>query len=337
MKMDPSVECKDMMYAYSLGLVSGLSAKILAKKDFEQMANSKDLNETLYYLENTIYVGVGRTKSPAAGINAFDDSITVCFSNAYREAASTLPQKDRAMLDTLFKGLWDLENIKSAARSFWHKTGEKPVYTQFGDISPVTLEGAAKAGDMRGFASKFPNEIADVILKSSESKSKMEFEGKLEKQYLTILLSKTKGDVREYLLLLADALNIRVYLACKLAGVEDVSPHVINEGYHLKGILQALIRQDVQGFIKDLSDTPYQAAVIKACAGGDLGNIHLLDPLLNKAISEEVKIRALLKPMSINPVIHYLRQRQQEALGVRGVIYGKLYGLTPEDIVGLVT
>ncbi|MBU0762088.1 MAG: V-type ATPase subunit [Candidatus Altiarchaeota archaeon] len=326
----------ELANAYVLGLVSGLQSKNLTKKDYAQLIESKDLREVLSYLDSTQYRQVART-NPAGGVKAFDEAISAAFQKAYGEATSYLPEADQQMLQTLFKGMWDLQNIKAIARSIYLKNQGMPTMAFFGALSHKTLDEALKAQDLRDFGKNLPEDYSTMVLKASDSKTLFEFEEKLEKQFLNMMLSKTKSDVKDYVNTLVDSLNIRVYLICKLNEVDDIAPHTMAGGYHLSGILDKLIREDIQSFIKGLANTPYQKAVSQAAEGGDMSHIHLLDAGLAKAIVDDVKYRSMLHPLSLNTVIYYLKTKEIEALNVRSIIFGKAYQLSNEDISGLIS
>jgi vacuolar-type H+-ATPase subunit C/Vma6 len=325
-----------MENAYVLGLVSGLSAKLVSSREFNQMMESKNLDEALSMLDGTTYRDVARVQG-LRGIRPFDEAIMYSFEKTYLETTSFLSEKDRHNVDVLFTWLSDLSNIKTAARAVSAKTGKPPFFPSFGLLKIKDLEDALKSQDLKDMSLRLPLGFSEIFSSALESKDNVEFEETLDRLFLGRMLAKTDGAAREYVGILIDAYNIKAYLACKLSEIDDVRPHLMDGGHYLGDIIFRISALDIQGFIKAISHTPYAQAVSLSVSGGDLGSIHLLDSNLGGAVLGELRRKAWTAPFSIYPLIHYLRMKQEEASSVRAVVFGKYFGLEADDMRGMIS
>jgi vacuolar-type H+-ATPase subunit C/Vma6 len=338
--MNASISKVDMAYAYALGLVSGLQGRILKPSDYETMMQAGGVREIISSLEGTVYGEGFRKLRVGYSLQDIEEAIASYFRKSYVEVASAVPEQDSVLLDSLILGGWDVDNIKTVARAVRTGAGGEDLLSMlfpYGRLGRERLSALASSSSVEEMAGRLPEPYSLYFGKAlSRRQGQLEFEEELDRNFILDLLLKSGGDIRDYLRLSVDTLNVRTILRCTAYGVEP-GRHVINEGYHITpNKLQQLLRQDVQGIIKVLEDTPYCQAVKDSLHDGE-GWLANIDTRLKAVLAREVEYNAILKPLSVNSVIAYIRRREAEARNIRAILAGKWYGLGAEEMEKMIS
>ncbi len=333
---DYQLEDNDSQMAYSLGLVSAMSTKLLSARQIQALAQENTVAEVITSLDNTEY----GTPLHRTGLNptlpALEQQLELEYAKAVKKVTESLPQKQKKAVNTLIKTTSDLANIKVATRTIRSKNpNSQTPFSSSGTITNEELTKLQKLPDPREIAQRLPPEYRKAYETALREKTPAEFEDELDRQFTKILLSTTSDETLEYARLMVDAINIRTILSFRQNDA-DPRKHLLAGGKYLsEHKLNHLIRQDNQGTVNALSDTPYQKPVSETI--NQEHPLTTLDARLSKVIDSQISENAMRKPMSADTVILYLRQKQDEIRRIRTILAAKTYGLEKEKTEAMIS
>ena len=325
------------LYAYGWGLVSGLSSQLFTKKDFESLIISKDVSDLLNQLSTTPYNPYLKSIGVNPSLYEIQKRIDSSFENSYDLVCSCLDDKDRHMVDLLMRGLWDLQNLKTYIRAKEHNSLKNLSYylNDFGSFPAKTFSDAST--DEEVLLRVLPPSYTLILEKALGKDLLVDREHSIDMGFLDLMLSETKGEMRDYALLLADVLNIRTIILCKMNGV-DAKNHVVRNGYYISQMrLDELLRSDLSSQAKLLEATPYHQAVYDVVSKSTDKTIETLDMKLNNVLSNQMRLAGLEKPLSINPSLSYLKSKEDEVKSLKAVVAGIWHGFPKDEIRGLIS
>jgi len=325
---------RESMYAYTHGMVSGLHGKLLRRQDYDLLIQAGSVQEVLSSLENTPYGGAIRKLRKDFTLQDVEEALASEFKRTYIEITSSIPGEDKAALDGLLLGGWDMRNLKTVVRALkaGFGGGSPGMFVVFGRLGRDELTGLAGLGDAGEIPGRVPEPYSTIMGNALRKGSQLEFEEDADRGFLLSILGEARGGVRDYIRLLVDILNLRTLMRCKAYGV-DAGGHLINEGYHLKPRkLAELSRMDGDGFARALEGTPYHKAVSDTVSGARGCTLENLDARLQSVLTGEAEYQAILKPLGVASVIAYLRRREAEVAGLRAIVAGKWHKLGAEEI-----
>jgi len=323
-------------YAYALGLVSGLRGKLLSGRDFESLAQAKGISDLLSQLEGTGYgARLKGLKHPFAYADV-QTALDEAFLAAYVEVASAVPASDKAALDELMLGGWDVQNIKAVSRALRALAKDSDVLGVCfpkGRLEIPELRNLSDSSSYEEMPKKirqpYSTLISDALARSS---NQAEFEEGLDRGFMEGILSHSTPQMRKYVGLAVDALNIRAIVRCKMAGVEP-DKHLLKGGHHMAdNKLSQLLRQDLHGLAKFLEDTPYGKALHDLQSERQENRMFALERRLTQVVDSEVEYDSILNPHGISTVIAYVRAKEAEARKVRALVAGVWFGLPPDEL-----
>lgn len=339
--MENPVEDRQMMHAHMAGLVSGLSSHLIGSKELGNMKSSRNMDEMITILENTTYSSSIKALGKDISLRGLEEALTGIFLASYEEAVANLPKDERRQVDILFKGVWDLRNIKAVSRAIGVKTScsETSEYIRpFGTIPKEELVVLCESKDLNDFADAVRAPYSDIVKEALKTQSHMEYEMALDKLFIKYMVENTGGDVRDYVRMTADLLNIKTILLCKTEHVQNMLDHLAEDGLYLsREKLNVLNREEISNFPSVFSQTPYAQAIRTSTSSSGQPNAMDLESKLFKSLVEEAKIRSQKDPLSLNPVIHYLMLKEKEVMNIQALIAARWYKIPQEDVEGLIS
>ncbi|MBD3387737.1 MAG: hypothetical protein GF416_01700 [Candidatus Altiarchaeales archaeon] len=323
---------RDIMLSYAYGVVSGLHGRLLKSRDYELFMTAESVKEILSTLEKTSYASGIRQLTGEYSLSEVEAVLSQSLRESYLELSGMVPEKERKALDLIVMGAWDLENIKSAVRAMRNGISQAQTYPVLGVISGQTLSEMVSSPGVEDMVSMLPEPYSTYLSSASLKESPMGFDEELDRSHIRHLLSSTKGELREYVGLLVDSLNLRAILRCKASDV-DASSHVLEGGRHVKGgKLYDMLRSDLASEPKVLEGTPYHGAVrdsIKADGGVDFPS---LEVGLRSAVESELEFKSKLEPVSIYSILSFLNLKRDEMFRLRAVIAGKWFEVGSDEV-----
>lgn len=328
---------RDSLYAYGWGLVSGLTSGLLSTKDYEALIISKDIPDMLNQLTNTSYGDYLKAIGPTPRLYDIQKRIDESYGVTYSLVCAHLDVDDRKMMDLLIRGLWDLQNLKAYVRArergiLSDVTGH---LNDFGSISSEEFQSLAQ--DEEVLMKGLPDDYSLLLEKAFTMSSLSEMEHALDVGLMELMIEKTTGDIRDYALKLADIMNIRTVLLCKLNGV-DAKGIVFSNGYYLSPMkLDEILRSDMASIPNLLEGTPYQKAVLDVVSKTSDELIETLDARLNRVLSDQMRLASVQDPLSINSSLSYLKAKEDEVKSLKAVVAGIWHNMPKDGIRRLIS
>ncbi|NOX71762.1 MAG: V-type ATPase subunit, partial [Candidatus Micrarchaeota archaeon] len=104
-------------YSYAYGVVSGKSYKLLTKKQMEDLARFKSVDELVVFLEGTDYESdIKHVRGKIIDIDELWKGIMNHFMRVYDEVVSFIPEKDSQVIEKLVMGNIEAENAEIILR-----------------------------------------------------------------------------------------------------------------------------------------------------------------------------------------------------------------------------
>ena len=334
--MSFNVSGADAGYAYSLGMVSGLYGRLLKPRDFEAMVLAASASEAASLLDGTGYGDAIRGLKGGYGLADLEEALAGQLLKSYIDVLSSVPRDDRAVLDSIILGGFDIDNLLTVCRAVTYKT---PVEETMGMLFPYGRMGReelvrlASQPAIEDIPEKVGKPYSDLIRRASQYKESMPaFEEDLLRGFIEGLIEDSSGIARDYVMISVDVLNMRTIIRCRMAGIEPAG-HVLRDGYHLdRNKMAELLRQDISGILKVLEDTPYYLPLKESMPQMGVLDFGAFDNRMRAAVAMEADNLAILNPLSAGSVIAYIRAKEGEVRRIRSVLTGKWLGLATADM-----
>lgn len=328
-------------YPYVYGMVSGMYSKFLSKKDFEVLAMAVNIGEVIASLEKTDYNSEMEKIPKAFSDLDLETAMRKNFMRVYQEIADSLPEEDRKMLSEIILGEADLRNLKTILRSIQHSLSplEIKLMLQAGGISSEALERLINSRTVEEFTSDLQNvddvyyahkdKLDNALGDYKKTGSIMQIEMALDKILIDRWLSNIP--LTNYVQLKIDLANIMNLFRCRLAGMQ-YEKHILPSGLHLgEKFLRSLETLPVNEILASLLNTPYGPSLSKTTTPGDV-NLLKIEQTLEEFTQKEVNVKAMLNPLSIWSVVHFMQLKQKEVRDIRVVLLLKAHNYPPEKI-----
>jgi len=324
-------------YSYPNARIKAMEAKLLTEQRFNELAESRTLQNFVVSLEDTDY------RDYLANISSYDvESIERALEKAlagtYELMVKILPKRVGPFFSLMLEE-WDVRNISSVVKA---KLAGEPAIDYVMEIGPMLQKVKAMA------EAKTMEEIL-VILEGTpyeEVYQKLllgeidvrQFETELYRMHygklLDYALSKKEDErviLEEFVRLRIDKLNILTVLRAKAAGMsaEEIRPMLIPGGsVKLDPLLHV---DDLSMALAELDSTKYGPVIreVREEVERDLG---VLERALERHIIERLNELNRFYPLSVAAPLSYILQKEREVRRLRAVAKLISDGLPPERI-----
>lgn len=328
-------------YAYPYGRVSGMHQKLLSSRDFETFARARSVSEIIASLDGTEYETELRDVGTAARASDVESALMRHFMRTYSEIASLIPKKDRILLGTLILGEFDVRNLKTILRGIHVSLpGDEiqKLLLPVGNIKFEKLIELSKSKDMADFASRIGEPYECVLRDASfpEGQGNLaSIEMSLDNLLITQWSNLASKDLRDYVDLRIDIMNITNIIRCKVAGIPP-EKYILLGGTFSEGQLGEMSSENISGVLAILDNTAYGKIVREAMSYyEDTGSLLRLEQRLNAFVSGRIKDWSLARPLGICSIIGFIDLKLKEIKNLRTIITTKERDFDPERIKSL--
>ena len=324
-------------YSYPNARIKAMEAKLLTEQRFNELAESRTLQNFVVSLEDTDY------RDYLAGISSYDiESIERALEKAlagtYELMVKILPKRVSPFFRLLLEE-WDVRNIASVVKA--KLAGEPAIdyVVEIGNMLPkVKAMAEAKTMEevlviLEGTPYEEPYQkllLGEIDVRAFETELYRMHYGKL----LSYALSKKEDErviLEEFVRLRIDKLNILTVLRAKAAGMsaELIRPMLIPGGsVKLDPLLHV---DDLSMALAELDTTRYGAVIreVREEVERDLG---VLERALERHIIERMNELNRFYPLSVATPLAYILQKEREVRKLRAIAKLISDGLPPERI-----
>jgi len=324
-------------YSYPNARINAMEAKLLNEQRFNELAESRTLENFTVALEDTDYREYFASV-PDYSIESIERAFEESLAGLYRMMAKMLPGRSRDFFNLLLEG-WDVRNIASVVKA---KLAGEPADDYVIGVGTMLPKIRAMA------ESKSMEEIL-VILEGTPYEepyqrlllgetTPAEFETELYRIYYGKLLNyalSRGGDERavleEFVRLNIDRLNIITALRGKAAGMsaEEIRSMLIEGGsVNLEPILHV---DDLGMALAEMDSTRYGPVLrdVRERVESDLG---VLEAAFNRYIITRMSEMVRFYPLSVATPISYVLKRESEIRRLKAVAKLIDDGVSPERI-----
>ncbi|UCC91607.1 MAG: V-type ATPase subunit, partial [Candidatus Aenigmatarchaeota archaeon] len=103
---------KENEYAYAYGVVSGMTAKLIDDKTFDELARFRSVEEVVAFLEGTDYEPeIKKVVGKTIDIRSLESALKKHFVRIYGSIVSSIPESDRKDLNMIISEGLRVENL----------------------------------------------------------------------------------------------------------------------------------------------------------------------------------------------------------------------------------
>ncbi|ASJ10233.1 V-type ATP synthase subunit C [Thermococcus sp. P6] len=328
-------------YSYPNARINAMEAKLLSEQRFNELAESRTLQNFVVNLEDTDYRDY-LTGISTYNVEEIERSLERALAGTYELMIKILPGRVSPFFRLMLEE-WDVRNVTSVVKA---KFRGEPASDYVMEIGPMLPKVKAMA------EAKSPEEML-VILEGTPYEgpyqrlllgeiSIQEFETELYRMHYGKLLSyalSKKNDERvileEFVRLRIDRTNILTVLRAKAAGMDSEKiKSLVIPGGSVK--LDPLIHvEDLSMALAELDSTRY-GKVIRDVREEVEKDLSVLERALDKYILERMGELTRFYPLSVATPLGYILKREREIRKLRAIAKLIEDGVEPERIKELV-
>jgi len=324
-------------YSYPNARIRAMEAKLLSEQRFNELAESRSLQNFVVNLEDTEYKDYFGDVSSYT-LEEVEKALERALAGTYTLMMKILPKRSREFFRLLLEE-WDVRNIASVVKA---KLTDEPAGDYIVDIGTMLpkVKAMAEAKSLEEIlvvleGTPYEEPFQKLLLGELDA---MKFETELYKMHYSKLLEyalSRKGDERvilgEFVRLKIDKLNILTVLRAKRAGLsaEEIRPMLIPGGtVNLEPLLHV---EDLGMALAELDSTKY-GAVIRDVRERVEGDLSVLERAIESYISERMSELDRFYPLSVATPLSYILKKEAEIRRLRAIAKLIDDGVKPERI-----
>ncbi|AFL95136.1 V-type ATP synthase subunit C [Thermococcus cleftensis] len=324
-------------YSYPNARIKAMEAKLLTEQRFNELAESRTLQNFVVSLEDTDYRDYFADLS-SYDIESIERALERALAGTYELMVKILPKRSAPFFRLMLEE-WDVRNIASVVKAKLAGEPASDYVVELGTMLPK-VKAMAEAKTMEEIlvileGTPYEEPYQKLLLGEM---SLREFETELYKMHYAKLLNyalSRKEDERvileEFVRLRIDKLNLLTVLRAKSAGMaaEEIKPMLIPGG-SVK--LDPLLHVDDLGMaLAELDSTKYGKVIrdVREEVERDLG---VLERTLERHIVERLSELNRFYPLSVATPLGYVLQKEREIRKLRAIAKLISDGLEPERI-----
>jgi ATP synthase A1 C subunit len=332
------MKAKEGEYAYAYGVVSGMTAKLIDDKTFDELTRFRSVEEVVAFLEGTDYEpDLKKVIGKTIKIEDLEHALKHHFIRIYKSIVSSLPESDQEALNKIIVENLRVENLKIILRGIHSGIGSERIEEMLDMITDQEfLMELIKSRSVEEFVEKLEKTEYHEILEKKlpeyrELGNLLPLENSLDKYLIDSWRGIDCFDIRRFVEIKIDTINIRTILRCKVSGIPS-KDYVIQGGY-LKEKLKDMERGEVKDILEILDKTPYGKASREAMNEYQKTNsLIAFEKRLESEILKFLKENAILRPLSMFSIILFINAKRREVKNLNTVIVCKHYDVPPEEI-----
>jgi len=328
-------------YSYPNARINAMEAKMLTEQRFNELAESRSLQNFVVNLEDTDY-GEYLANIQEYTVEGVERALDRALAGTYELMFKMLPKRSRDFFRLLTEE-WDVRNIASVVKA---KLAGEPAGDYVVEIGPLlpkvrAMADAKSMEEMLVILEGTPYEevyqkllLGEIDVPAFETELYRIYYGKLRK-YAASRGEDERKIVEEFLGMKVDKLNIMTVLRAKSAGMsaEEIRPLLLEGGsINLEPMLHV---DDLSMAIAELDSTRYGPVVrnVREELERDLG---VLDRALDRYIIEKLGELVRFYPLSMATPVVYALKKEAEVKKLKAIAKLIEDGVEPERIKQLV-
>ncbi|UCC91229.1 MAG: V-type ATPase subunit [Candidatus Aenigmatarchaeota archaeon] len=329
---------KENEYAYAYGVVSGMTAKLIDDKTFDELARFRSVEEVVAFLEGTDYEPeIKKVVGKTIDIQNLENALKKHFVRIYNSIISSIPESDRKDLNRIISEGLRAENLKIIMRGI-HSGMEPEKIEEMLDMKEDEefMKELAKAKSIEEFIEKLGETEYHDVLKSeipkyNELGNLLPLENSLDKHMIDSWRGISSKVLRRFVDIKIDTIHIRTILRCKISKIP--SKDYVIEGGNLKNRLGEMERGEVKDILEILDRTTYGKAAKEAMAEYEkTKSLVSFEKKLESDILTFLKENAILRPLGVFSVMSFINSKRREVRNLNTVVVCKHYDIPPEEI-----
>ncbi len=324
-------------YSYPNARIKAMEAKLLTEQRFNELAESRTLQNFVVSLEDTPYRDY-LADLQSYDVESIERALEKALAGTYELMAKILPKRVNPFFRLLLEE-WDVRNITSVVKA---KLADEPAMDYVVEIGPMLqkVKAMAEAKSMEEIlvileGTPYEEPYQKLLLGEIDARA---FETELYKMHygklLDYALSKKDEErtiLEEFVRLRIDKLNILTALRGKAArlSAEEIRPMLIPGGsVKLDPLLHV---EDLSMALAELDSTKYGPVIrdVREEVEKDLG---VLERVLEEHIIERMNELNRFYPLSVATPLGYVLQKEREVRKLRAIAKLISDGLPPERI-----
>lgn len=323
---------EDLRYGFSTGRIRMLENRLLDWTTLEQMIDAENVEAAIHHLENKY----GHISIDPKNIGTPAGFETICSNELYKlylELNEFVP--DREIIDIFFYK-YTFHNIKVLLKAKYLKEEE--------GMDMIYVAGPIPFLDLRDILFNNKKEHPFVIIKEKaegkflENHNSQIIDFILDQEYFKWIQNITSGKnvpvINTLIKIWIDLANIKNLFRCLALGKEyEILQDVIYPGgFILKEIFSNFyIQKNWEILNQNFRQTPYEALINMGIESLKNNTITLLERKLENFLLKWLEDSKYIV-FGIEPIIHYILQKELEIRLIRTIIISKLYNISPELI-----
>ena len=332
-------------YPYTYLRTIIMKKSLLAKSDYDKILKMTPI-EIGKYLEDFEYKKeVDELAMQYNGIELIERTLQLNLGNKFRKLLKISPH-DLRLLITIYLKRYDIYNIKTIIRAKFSSLSidEAKKY-----LIPISVESNAFFDKL--ISQKTPEDVFSSLdfIEEKDIRTALEhyknnnslvlIENVLDKYYYSHVFSQLRyltaeGKLyKKFLLNEIDVLNIKTIIRLKQEGLseQNIKELIFNFGAIKKDTMDKMIRSDINGIIKEMEITDFEA-ISEKYSKDDKINFTELEIDLDKFLLERSRKLVRQHPMSVDVILGYMFLKDLEVKNLARIIKAKQLGLSEQFI-----
>ena len=327
-------------YSYPNARIRAMEARFFTEQKFNELAESKTLNNFVMNLEDTDYKPY-LTALPVLNSENIDRALDKALADIYGLLLKILPKRTRGFFKLLLEE-WDIRNISSAVKAKLRGEVARDYINEIGTmVEKVKAIAEAKSFEeilviLEG--TEYEEAYQKLLLKEIAPE---EFETELYKNHylkLSKYAASRKDEERiileEFVSLKIDKINLSTILRGKAHGLgaEELRNSLIPGGKIKRKTLETLANmEDVEMVLAELDSTEY-SGIIREYREEIVEDISAFERAFDRYILQRMAELTRFYPLSIAVPLSYILQKESEIRKLKAIAKLIEDGVKPEII-----
>ncbi len=325
------------------GVVSGMTAKLIGDKTLDELTRFRSVEEVVAFLEGTDYEPeVKKVVGKTIEIRNLEYALKHHFVRIYKSIVSSIPESDQEDLNKIISEGLKVENLKIIMRGI-HSGMEPEKIEELLDMitDEKFMTELTKAKNVEEFIANLEKtEYHDVLEKKlpeyRELGNLLPLENSLDKHLIDSWRGIVSKDLRRFVEIKIDTINIRTLLRCKVSGIP--SRDYLIEGGYLQTRMKDMERGEVKDVLEILDKTPYGKASREAMSEYEkTKSLVSFEKKLESEVMRFLKENAILRPLGVFSVISFINAKRREVKNLNTIVICKHHDIPPEGIKEILT
>ncbi len=340
-----------MTYGYSNARAKSMKSLLMARKEFEQLADTQSVNDILGYLEKTSYKeDLVNASLNYSGLTLIEIALSRNYARVAKKLLSISPEDSLPALQGIL-GRWDVTNLKTilvAKHLGYTEESIKPFIVNVGNIPELLLNKLIQQQTVEAVINTLSiNEFGIVLQKQlkeyKEKKEIMSLLQALDFQYFSRLPHLIKGHYKDDRTIMSmlkaeiDSKNISNILRGKRDNLDAkaIEKFIISGGNLAKGALKEMLNATNTEEVIEAVGSTYDLKESLERFRQDNSLIHFETAMEKNILVKGLSVlrRSIL---SIGSIVGYLYLKESEISNIRKIARAKDYNLPKEKLMDMI-